>query len=50
MLSKVQSKCGVRGRPELHEWVSTMNKNKNPKEGRPTGLRGEGQGRLNVNS
>jgi len=32
MLSEVQSKCGVRGRTELHEWVSTMNRNKNPKE------------------
>jgi len=30
----VQSKCGVRGRTELHERVSTMNGNKNPKEGR----------------
>jgi len=34
MLSEVQSKCGVRGRTELHERVSTMNGNKNPKEGR----------------
>jgi len=34
MLSEVQSKCGVRGRTELHERVSTMNRNKNPKEGR----------------
>jgi len=32
MLSEVQSKCGVRGRTELHELVSTMNRNKNPKE------------------
>jgi len=34
MLSEVQSKCGVRGRTELHERVSTMIGNKNPKEGR----------------
>jgi len=34
MLSEVQSKCGVRGRTELHERVSTMNRNENPKEGR----------------
>jgi len=34
MLSEVQSKCGVRGRTELHEWVSTMNRNKDPAEGR----------------
>jgi len=34
MLSEVQSKCGLRGRTELHELVSTMNANKNPKEGR----------------
>jgi len=33
MLSEVQSKCGVRGRTELHEPVSTMNRNENPKEG-----------------
>jgi len=50
MLGKVQSKCGVRRRTELYQWESTMNNNKNPKEGRPTGLRGEGQGRLNINS
>jgi len=36
MLSEVQSKCGVTGRTELHEWVSTMNWNKNPKEERQT--------------
>jgi len=29
-LSEVQRKCGVRGRTELHERESTMNKNKNP--------------------
>jgi len=34
MLSEVHSQCGVRGRTELHEQVSTMNRNKNPKEGR----------------
>jgi len=34
MLSRVQSKCGVRGRTEHHEGVSTTNRNKNPKEGR----------------
>jgi len=35
MLSEMQSKCGVRGRTELHEQVSTRNENKNPKEERP---------------
>ena len=39
MLSEIQSACGVRGRTEHHEQVSKMNKNENPKEGRPTGLR-----------
>jgi len=34
MLSEVQSKCGVTGRTELHELVSTMNPNKNTKERR----------------
>jgi len=34
MLSEVQSQYGVRGRTELHERVSRMNGNKNPKEGR----------------
>jgi len=29
-LSEVQRKCGVRGRTELHERESTMNRNKNP--------------------
>jgi len=38
MLSAVQSKCGVRGRTELHERVSMMNRNKNPEEGRPAPL------------
>jgi len=37
MLSEMQSKCGVRGRTELHERVSTKRENENPKEGRPTG-------------
>jgi len=36
-LSQVQSKCGVRGRTELHEQVSTKNRNENPKEVRPIG-------------
>ena len=31
-LSKVQRKCVVRGRTELHERESTMNRNKNPVE------------------
>jgi len=31
-LSEVQRKCGVRGRTELHERESTMNRNKNPVE------------------
>jgi len=43
MLSEVQSKCGVRGRTELQEWVSTMNRNKNPKEGRDECLRRGGK-------
>jgi len=43
MLSKVQSKCGVRGRTELHELVSTMNRNKNPEEGRRACLRRGGK-------
>jgi len=33
MLSEVHSRCRVRGKTELHEWVSTMNENKNPKAG-----------------
>jgi len=33
MLSGAQSKCGVRRRTELHERVSTKNRNKNPKGG-----------------
>jgi len=43
MLSEVQSKCGVRGRTELHERESTMNGNKNPKEGRRECLRRGGK-------
>jgi len=43
MLSEVQSKCGVRGRTELHERVSTMNGNKNPKEERHACLRRGGK-------
>jgi len=43
MLSEVQSKCGIRGRTELHEWVSTMKGNKNPKEGRRACLRRGGK-------
>jgi len=38
-LSEVQNVYRVRGRTELHKWVLTMNENKNPEEGRPTGLR-----------
>jgi len=37
--SEVQRKCGVRGRTEHHERVSTTNWNKNPKEGRQACLR-----------
>jgi len=43
MLSEVQGKCGVRGRTELHELVSRMNGNKNPKEGRHACLRRGGK-------
>jgi len=43
MLSEVQSKCGVRGRTELHERGSTKNENKNPKEGRHACLRRGGE-------
>jgi len=43
MLSEVQSKCGLRGRTELHERVSTMNRNKNPKEVRHGCLRRGGK-------
>jgi len=42
-LSEVQNAYGVRGRTELHERVSTMNENKNPKEWRVTGLRRGGK-------
>jgi len=48
MLSEVQSKCGVRGRTELHERVSTMNRNENPKEGSMRAPGEEGRW-LNVN-
>jgi len=53
MPSERQSKCGVRGRTELDEWVSTTNWNKHLKEGRPTGLRRGGKvtkGQLLVSS
>jgi len=43
MLSKMKSKCGVSQRTELYELVSMMNKNKNPRQGRPTGLRRGGK-------
>jgi len=43
MLSDVQSKCGVRGRTGHHEPESRTNGNKNPKEGRPKGLRRGGK-------
>jgi len=43
MLREVQSKCEVRGRTELHERVSTTNRNKNPKEGRHACLRRGGK-------
>ena len=40
-LREVQRKCGVRGRTELHERESTMNRNKNPVE-EGVGPRGRG--------
>jgi len=43
MLSEVQSKCEVRGRTELHERVSTINRNKNPEEGRQACLSRAGE-------
>jgi len=43
MLSEVQSKCGIRGRSELHERESTKNRNENPEEVRPTGQRRGGK-------
>jgi len=43
MLSELQIKFGVRGRTELHERVSTMNRNKNPKEERHACLRRGGK-------
>jgi len=41
-LSEVQRKCGVRGRTELHERASTINRNENPIEegGDPRGRGG----------
>jgi len=39
----MQNVCGVKGRTELHEKVSTTNRNENPEEGRPTGLRRGGK-------
>jgi len=42
MISEVQSKCRIRGRSNFMS-MSTMNGNKNPKEGRPTGLRRGGK-------
>jgi len=42
MLSEVQSKCGLR-KTELHERVSTNNRNKNPEEGRHASLRRGGK-------
>jgi len=43
MLHEVQSKWRVTGRTELHERESMQNRNVNPKEGGPTGPRGEGK-------
>jgi len=43
MLSEVQSKGGVRGRTELDERVSTMNRNKNAKKRRPASPRSGGK-------
>jgi len=43
MLSEVQSKFGVKGRTELHERVSTMNENKNAKDGRQACFRRGGK-------
>jgi len=43
MLSEVRSKCGVKGRTELHERVSTTNRNKTPKEGRQAYFRRGGK-------
>jgi len=42
MLLEVHSKCGERARTE-HLTKSTTNEHKNPKEGRPTGLRRGGK-------
>jgi len=43
MLSEVPSKRVVRGTAELQERASTMNRNKNPKEGRHACLRRGGK-------
>jgi len=43
MLSQVQSKCGVRGRTELEDRVSTTNRNKHPREGRQACIRRGGK-------
>ena len=42
-LSEVQRRCGVRGRTELHERESTMNRNKKPVE---EGVDTRGRGRV----
>jgi len=42
-LSEMQNPCGVRGKTELRERMSTTNKNENPEKGRPTGLRRGGK-------
>jgi len=43
MLREVQSKCGVRGRTELHERELTKNRNENPIDGGPKGPRRGGK-------
>jgi len=43
ILNKVQSQYGVTARIGHHERESTTNGNKNPKEGRPKGLRRGGK-------
>jgi len=39
----MQNPCGVRGKTELHERMSTTNKNEDPEKGRLTGLRRGGK-------
>jgi len=39
----MQNPCGVRGKTELHERMSTTNKNEKPEKKRPTGLRRGGK-------